>query len=84
MSKSDSLKEQINLIEGKLRFFRNAILTIASGIVWSVYAIIEGKSGREIIVLSSAGGIVLVFLFLRTKSLETKQQWLLELLEKES
>ena len=35
MAKVDALKEQIALIEGKLRFFRNAILAISSGLVWS-------------------------------------------------
>ncbi len=82
MVKVDAIKEQIALIEGKLRFFRNAILAISSGLVWSVYAILEKRVGDEILVLSGVGLVILVLIFIRTKSLEAKEMWLIEELEK--
>jgi len=62
MAKVDATKEQIALIEGKLRFFRNAILAISSGLVWSVYAMLEKRVGGEILVLSGVGLVILDFL----------------------
>ncbi|WOE70334.1 hypothetical protein RZR97_01880 [Hydrogenimonas thermophila] len=83
MSKKDGLIERIRQIDGKLKFFRNTILAISSGLVWSVYAMIENKADEKIIILASIGLVVLVLIFIRTKSLEVKQNWLIEELEKE-
>ena len=84
MSRSESLRERISQIEGKLRFFRNAILAIMTGLVWSVYALIEKKAGREILILAGIGFVVATVIFLRIKSLEAKQSWLIDELEKEN
>ena len=43
MANIDKLNKQIDKLEGKIRFFRNALLTMISGIVWSIYAILENK-----------------------------------------
>ncbi len=83
MSRSESIKEKINQIEGKLRFFRNAILALLSGLIWSIYAILEKKAGKEIVILSGVGIVIAIVIFLRIKSLEAKQEWLIEELEKE-
>ena len=83
MSRSESLKEKIRQIEGKIRFFRNAILAIISGMVWSAYSFAEGKSGKEILVFAGIGLVVLIYALIRVKSLETKEDWLIEELEKE-
>jgi len=83
MANVDKLNKQIDTLEGKIRFFRNAILALISGLVWSIYAILEKKAGRELLILSSVGTIVLVFIFVRVKSLEIKQSYLIEALEKE-
>ena len=83
MSKADSIKEKIRQIEGKIRFFRNAILAIVSGLVWSAYAFFEGKAGKEIVVFAGIGIVVLFYALIRVKSLETKEDWLIEELEKE-
>ncbi len=64
MSKQDTLKEKISRIEGKLRFFRNAILAIVSGLVWSVYAILENKISSKTFILIGIG-IVFNFKFSR-------------------
>jgi len=81
MANIDKLNKQIDKIEGKIRFFRNVLLTIISGLVWSIYAILENKVGTEILVLSIVGAIV--FIFIRVKSLEIKQDNLIDALEKE-
>ncbi len=83
MANVDKLNKQIDALEGKIRFFRNAILAFISGLVWSIYAILEKKAGIELLILSSVGTIVLVFIFVRVKSLEIKQSYLIEALEKE-
>jgi len=83
MSRSESLKEKIRQIEGKIRFFRNAILAIVSGLVWAAYHFAEGRSGKEILVFTGIGIVVLIYALIRVKSLETKEDWLIEELEKE-
>jgi len=83
MANIDKLNKQIDKLEGKIRFFRNALLTIISGLVWSIYAMLENKVGTEILVLSIVGAIVLIFIFIRVKSLEIKQDNLIDELEKE-
>ena len=83
MSKADSIKEKIRQIEGKIRFFRNAILAIISGLVWSAYAFFEEKVGKEIFVFAGIGVVVLIYALIRVKSLETKEDWLIEELKKE-
>ncbi len=60
----------IDRIEGKIRFFRNSLLAIISGLVWSIYAILENKVGSEI------------FIFIRVKTLEIEQEVLIDKLEK--
>jgi len=79
----EALQKKIDQIEGKLRFFRNALLALISAIVWSAYAILEKKAGTEIIILSGVGFVVLVFLFIRIKSLEIKEEKFIIELEKE-
>ncbi len=83
MGRKEQLQKEIDLLEGKVRFFRNAILALASALVWAIYAILEKKAGQEILILAGIGAVVLIFLFLRTKSIESKQYWLLEELKKE-
>jgi len=83
MGRKEQLQKEIDLLEGKARFFRNAILALVSALVWAIYAILEKKAGQEILILAGIGAVVLIFLFLRTKSIESKQYWLLEELEKE-
>jgi hypothetical protein len=42
----ESLSKRIDYIEGKLRFFRNALLGLVSAIVGTIYAIMEHKAGK--------------------------------------
>lgn len=83
MANIDKLNKQIDRIEGKIRFFRNSLLAIISGLVWSIYAILENKVGSEIFILSIVGAFVLIFIFIRVKTLEIEQEVLIDKLEKE-
>ena len=83
MGRKEQIQKEIDLIEGKVRFFRNAILALVSALVWVIYAILEQKVGKEILILAGVGAVVLIVLFVRTKSLENKEYWLLEELRKE-
>ena len=83
MGKKESIQKRIDYIEGKLRFFRNALLGLVSAIVGTIYAIMEHNAGKEVFVLSGIGVIILIFVFIRIKSLEFKQENLLNALEKE-
>jgi len=83
MGKKESLQKRIDYIEGKLRFFRNALLGLISAIIGTIYAIMEHKAGKEVFILSGVGLVVLLFVFIRIKSLENKQENLLNELEKE-
>ena len=83
MAKKEAFQKRIDQIEGKLRFFRNSLLALISAIVWSAYAIIEKKAGNEIIILSGIGFVVMIFIFIRIKSLELKEEVIIKELEKE-
>ena len=83
MGKKEQLQKEIDIIEGKVRFFRNSILALVSGLVWAIYAILEKKAGEELLILAGIGAVVLIFLFIRVKSLESKQYWLLDELKEE-
>jgi hypothetical protein len=83
VAKKDALLKQIDQIEGKLKFFRNALLALISAIVWSAYAIIENKVGIEISIFAFIGIIVMIVVFIRVKLLEIKENELIKQLEKE-
>ena len=77
------LEEKIAQIEGKLKFFRSAILALVSGLVWVVYNLMEKKAGQEILVLGGVGTVILISTFFRTKILELQQNDFIDNLEKE-
>ena len=83
MSKKERIQKEIDRLEKYSKFYLNTILAILSGIVWSVYAILEGKSDLKIVILSSVGVIVVIFLIFKIKFVEVEEDRLLEELEKE-
>ena len=83
MGKKKSLTKKIDFIDSQLRFFRNALLAILSALVWTIYAIMEHKAGKEIFVLSGIGFIVMIYIYIKIKSLETEQLEYIDELEKE-
>ena len=45
--------------------------------------LLEKKAGQELLIVAGVGAIVLIFIFIRVKSLESKQYWLLDELKEE-
>jgi drug/metabolite transporter (DMT)-like permease len=60
------------------------ILALLSGIVWSIYAILENKVNKDIMILTFIGIIILIFLALKIKIIDEKENELLKQLEKEN
>jgi len=83
MGKKESLTKKIDFLDSQLRFFRNALLAILSALIWTIYAIMEHKAGKEIFILSGVGFVTMIYLFIKIKSLEIRQWNYIEELEKE-
>jgi drug/metabolite transporter (DMT)-like permease len=60
------------------------ILALLSGIVWSIYAVLEKKANKDIMILTFIGIIILIFLALKIKIIDEKENELLKQLEKEN
>ena len=82
MGKIESLQKQIDRLDRILKFYQSLIIAIMSGVVWSIYALLENKADEKIIILSGVGIVVFIFLATRIKSLDLKQNELIEKLEK--
>ena len=83
MGKKESLQKKIDQIENNLKHLRALLLALYSGLVWVIYAIMEHKAGKEILILGGVGIIITFSIFLRTKFLENEVDNLIEQLEKE-
>jgi len=82
MGRIESLQKQIDRLDRILKFYQSLIIAIMSGVVWSIYALLENKADEKIIILSGVGIVVFIFLATRIKSLDLKQNELIEKLEK--
>jgi len=82
MGKKESLQKKIDNLENKLKYYRTIILTISSGLIWSVYAIMEDKADLKILTLVGAGIIVFIFMLIKVKSYEIEIDELIENLER--
>ena len=49
MSKKEVLQKKIDRLEKYSKFYLNIILAILTGIVWSIYALLEKKVNNDII-----------------------------------
>lgn len=84
MSKKESIQKEIDRLERYARFYLNMILALLSGIVWSIYATLENKVNKDIMILTFIGIIILIFLALKIKIIDEKENELLKQLEKEN
>jgi len=84
MGKKEKYQKEIERLERYAKFYLNMLLAILSGVVWSIYAILEKKVNSDIIVLSICGLILAFFIVLRIKIIDKNQDKLLEKLEKEN
>jgi len=83
LGKKERIQKEIDRLEKYSKFYLNTILAILSGIVWSVYAILENRADLKVVILSAVGVIVVVFLIFKIKFVEIEEDRLLEELEKE-
>jgi len=83
MSQKDVLQKKIDRLERYARFYLSMLLTILGGIVWSIYAILEKKANKDIIILAGIGAIISVFIVLKIRTIDVQEDELLEELEKE-
>ena len=81
MGKLESIQKQIDRLDRILKFYQSLIIAIMSGIVWSIYALLENKADNKIIILAGVGIVVFVFVATRIKSLDLKQNELIDKLE---
>jgi hypothetical protein len=83
MATKERLQKEIERLERYARFYQNMLLAVLSGIVWSIYALLEKKANNDIIVLASVGIIAGILISIKIYSIDYEQNELLEDLEKE-
>jgi len=71
-------EKEIEFLMDKLKFYRNVLIAISSGIVVVVYAIINHKANVNSLVLVWFGIGSIVFIAIKIKLLEKKIQKLIE------
>jgi drug/metabolite transporter (DMT)-like permease len=82
MGHKEALQKRIDNLENKMRYYRTILLTLASAIVWSVYAIMEHKADSKILILSGVGIVLFLAVLIRLKSYEIETAELIEELER--
>jgi len=55
MAKKENLQKQIDYLLVKIRFYDTILIALFTGIVWSIYAIMENKVNINILVLDGVG-----------------------------
>jgi len=71
-------EKEIEFLIEKLKFYRNVLIAISSGIVVVVYAIINHKANVNSLILVWFGIGSIVFIAIKIKLLEKKIQKLIE------
>jgi len=74
MALKDSIDKELNSINEKIKFYRNVVFAIVSGIVWNSY----NGDGAKMIYTNLVGVIALFVFNIRIKFLETKEKELIE------
>jgi uncharacterized protein with PQ loop repeat len=84
LGKKEKIQKEIERLERYAKFYLSMLLAILTGIVWSIYAILEKKVNSDIIILSGVGLILSIFIAFKVKSIDYQQDELLDELEKEN
>jgi len=83
LGKKEVLQKQIERLERYAKFYLNILLAILSGIVGSIYAILVGKSNKEVLILAILGAVAVIFIVLKIRTIDIQEDELLKELEKE-
>jgi len=83
MAKLEVLQKKIDKIDRSIRYIQNIILALLTGIVWSIYALMESKVDNKIVVLSGVGVVALIFFVTLWVKESNREDELIEELEKE-
>jgi len=78
MGKIEGLQKDIDRIDRFAKFIQNLILAVISGIIWSIYALMEEKVDSKIVILSGAGIVIFIFLIFLWISKNKKQEELIQ------
>jgi len=81
MSRKDMLSKKFDKVERIIKFYQSLLIAILGGLVWSIYAIMEDKATEKIVILSFVGIVIFIFIILKIKSLDVKEDDILKELE---
>ena len=73
----DSIEKRLDTLKEKIKFYRNIVFAIMSGIIWSIYNSHNPKTFWLVII----GSIFFIIFILRLKFLEAKENKLIDKLE---
>jgi len=73
----DSIEKELSSINEKIKFYRNVVFAIVSGVVWNSY----NGDGAKMVYTNILGIIALLIFNIRIKFLETKEKELIEKLK---
>ena len=74
-------EKEIDFLIEKLKFYRNVLLAIVSGVIIVVYNVINEKAGAESLILAGAGAVGSVVVAIVIKVLEKRIYSLLKEIE---
>jgi len=78
MSLKEKYQKQIDFFDRKAKFYQSLLIALFSGVVWSIYAIIESKASDKIVILLGIGVILIVFISLKIKTIDNEQEELID------
>jgi len=82
MGKKEYLQKSFDRTERVIKFYQALLLALISGLVWIIYAVIENKVDTKVYVLLGVGIVIFFILIFKVKTLEYKEDEILEELEK--
>jgi hypothetical protein len=65
MSLKDSYQKIIDKYDRRLKFYQSIFLALISATIWTIYAILENKVDEKVLILTTIGVIILVFVVFR-------------------
>ena len=84
MGQKEQLQKEIDRLERYAKFYLNILLALLSGLIGIIYKIlIQGNISKNLIILGITGIIAVVFVMIKIKIIDKKENILLDKLGKE-